>query len=145
MCGLSSTGLFAQSSVATIDKPAKLTIERGQVAVGKITVALRAGYHCNSNTPSDTYLIPLKLTWSPGALESVEIIYPPPKMEKYAFSPKPLSVYSGEFVIATRFKAPAQAPSGDSIEQGKLRYQACTDQLCLPPRTIEVALPVHVD
>ena len=105
---------------------------------------LRSGYHCNSNTPSDDYLIPLKLTWTPGTLEVGEVVYPKPQMEKYSFSEKPLSVYTGSFEIVTRFKVPAGAPFGDTVIPAKLRYQACTDRMCLPPKTVEVSLPVNV-
>lgn len=110
----------------------------------KLVVQLRPGYHCNSNTPSDEYLIPLRLSWGSGAIAAAGIAYPLPKTEKYEFSAKPLSVYSGAFEIVTRFKAGADAPLGAGKLTGKLRYQACTDRLCLPPRSIEVTLPFEV-
>ena len=44
--------------------------KRGATAQAKVKVSLQCGYHVNSNTPSDDYLIPLKLTWTPGPLVS---------------------------------------------------------------------------
>ena len=70
--------------------------------------------------------------------------YPKPQMEKYSFSEKPLSVFSGEFEIVTRFKAPAAAPKGPQTLAGKLRYQACTSTMCLPPKTLAVQLQVEI-
>lgn len=105
---------------------------------------MREGYHCNSNKPSDEYLIPLKLTWNPGALESPEVSYPQPRMEKYAFSDKPLSVYTGSFELVTKAKVSASAMPGQVIATGKLRYQACTDRMCLTPKTIEVSVPIDL-
>ena len=110
----------------------------------KIAVQLRAGYHVNSNTPAEAYLIPLKLTWNAGALETAEIVYPKPQMEKYAFSETPLSVLSGEFDILTKFKVAPAAVSGPTAITGKLRYQACNDRMCLPPKSVDVALQVDV-
>ncbi len=110
----------------------------------KITAQLRPGYHCNSNTPSDDYLIPLKLNWTAAPLAVAGVVYPKPQMEKYAFSDKPLSVYTGDFEIVTKFKVPASAPPGLAVISGKLRYQACTDRMCLPPKTVDVSLPVDV-
>jgi thioredoxin:protein disulfide reductase len=133
---------FGQGNVLTIAPPDKVTAKAGAPAEASLTVQLRPGYHCNSNTPSDEYLIPLKLTWSAGALESAEVSYPKPRMEKYSFSEKPLSVYTGDFKIVTKFKAGA-AP-GISALSGKLRYQACTDRMCLPPKTVDVTLPVEI-
>ncbi len=110
----------------------------------KIVAQLKPGYHCNSDKPSEDYLIPLKLTWTPAPLEVAEVVYPKPQMEKYAFSEKPLSVYTGDFDIITKFKVPASAPPGPAVLTGKLRYQACTDRMCLPPKTVDVSLPITV-
>lgn len=110
----------------------------------KISLELRSGYHCNSNKPADEYLIPLKLTWNPGALEAPEVLYPAPQSEKYSFSEKPLSVYTGNFELNTKFKVAASAMPGTAIVTGKLRYQACTDRMCLPPKTIDVSVPVDL-
>ncbi len=112
--------------------------------MAKVHAQLREGYHVNSNTPSEDYLIPLKLTWNAAPLEVVAVEYPAPRMEKYQFSAKPLSVFSGGFDITTKFKVPANAPNGPAILTGKLRYQACTDRMCLPPKTIEVPLTVDI-
>ncbi len=105
---------------------------------------MRPGYHTNSNTPSDPYLIPLKLTWNPGPLEAVSVMYPKPAMEKYSFSDKPLSVFSGNFDLSTTFKVPANAIPGPTAVTGKLRYQACNDSMCLAPKTIDVRLQVDI-
>jgi thioredoxin:protein disulfide reductase len=135
---------FSQSNVLTIAAPPQLTAKAGTTVDAKITAQLRTGYHCNSNTPSDDYLIPLKLTWTAAPLNASDVVYPKPQMEKYAFSDKPLSVYTGDFEIVTKFDVPASAPPGLAVISGKLRYQACTDRMCLPPKTVDVSLPVEV-
>jgi thiol:disulfide interchange protein len=135
---------FAQTNVLTVTPPARLQAKRGDTAAVKVHLQIQPGYHCNSNTPSDDYLIPLKLTWQPAPLEVAEVVYPKPTMEKSEFSPKPLSVFSGDFEIVTKFKVPASAPNGMAIVTGKLRYQACNDRMCLPPKTLEVPLTVDI-
>ena len=124
--------------------PAKIEARRGETVEAKTRFSLAAGYHTNSNTPSEDYLIPLRLTWEKGLLEAVEVRYPKPQMEKYSFSPKPLSVFTGDFEITTRFRVPPSATPGPGSVYGKLRYQACTSSACLPPKTVEVRLPVSV-
>ena len=118
--------------------------KRNGVMEAKITAQLRSGYHTNSNKPSEEFLIPLKLTWDAPPLQVADTIYPKPVMEKYEFSTKPLSVFTGDFDIVTRFKVPANAPSGLGIAAGKLRYQACNDKSCLPPKTVEFRLPYEI-
>jgi hypothetical protein len=49
-----------------------------------------------------------------------------------------LSVYSGEFTIQTRIVA----VSGDHLIEARLRYQACDNNACMPPKTITVAIDV---
>lgn len=98
----------------------------------------------NSNTPRDEYLIPLRLTWRPGPVDAVEVTYPKPSLEKYDFSPKPISVFTGSFDIITKFKVPASAPSGPGIILGKLRYQACNSRECFPPKSMELKVPVQI-
>jgi DsbC/DsbD-like thiol-disulfide interchange protein len=122
----------------------KVAAKAGSVAPVKLAVELRTGYHCNSNTPSDEYLIPLKLTWTSTPLEVAEVVYPKPQMERYSFSDKPLSVYTGSFDIVTRFKVPAGAPPGPAVISAKLRYQACTDRMCLPPKTVDLNVPIDI-
>jgi hypothetical protein len=119
-------------------------ITRDSTASVRLQVRLAGGYHVNSSTPADEYLIPLKLTWNPSPLEVQEIVYPPARTERYSFSRKPLSVYTGNFEIVSRFKATPAARPGSLIVNGKLRYQACTNSSCLPPRTIDVKLPVEI-
>ena len=138
--------LRAQSSGVLTAAPAeKLNIKRGSTAELKLKAQLQPGFHVNSNTPADEYLIPLRLTWDKEPLETEQIVYPKPELEKYAFSANPVSVFSGNFEIVTRFKAPAAAPPGPAIIGGKLRYQACNNKECLPPRTIDLRATVNIE
>ena len=137
--------LWAQgSSYLTAEVHQKLSAKRGAAAESKIAVSVQPGFHVNSNTPSDAYLIPLKLTWTPGALEPGAVIFPKPQMEKYEFSDKPLSVFTGDFSLIARFRVPDGAPTGPGIMVGKLRYQACNNNSCFPPKTAEVRLSYQI-
>jgi len=138
--------LWAQGKqYLTAEAPQKLEARRGTSVEAKIAVSVQPGFHVNSNTPSDDYLIPLKLKWEPGgALEPGAVIFPKPQMEKYEFSEKPLSVFTGDFSLVARFKVPANASQGPGIMLGKLRYQACNSNSCFPPKTVDVRLSYQV-
>ncbi len=111
----------------------------------KIPVSVKPGYHVNSNTPNDEYLIPLKLTWKDtGALEGGSITYPKPSQEKYEFAEKPLSVYTGNFDLIANFKVSGKAPAGPGSAVGTLRYQACNDRACFPPKNLEITVPYQI-
>jgi thiol-disulfide isomerase/thioredoxin len=136
---------FAQSAVVlTVAPSTPVQAKIGATVDAKLPLQLRPGYHVQSNTPTDKYLIPLKLTWNPGPLQPAAVVYPKPLMEKYSFSPQPQSVFSGNFELTTKFKVPASAIAGPTAITGKLRYQACNDTMCLPPRNMDVSLQVDI-
>lgn len=138
--------LAAQTSgYLSVGQPQKVAAKRGAAVESKIPMTVQQGYHVNSNTPSDEYLIPLKLTWkATGALEAGAVVYPKPTLEKYEFSEKPLSVFTGKFDVTAHFKVKADAPAGPGAAVGTLRYQACSDRACYPPKSIEVTVPYAV-
>jgi len=141
LASLCSSGQINVLSVAPLRK---VTVSKSGTADAAVQIELREGYHVNSNMPSDTYFIPLRLTWNPGPLEAVSVTYPKPRMEKLAFSTMPVSIFSGSFEVATKFKAAAGTAPGLNVVTGKLRFQACNDRMCLPPRTMDLTLPVEV-
>lgn len=137
-CALAQLNQFG--NVLNYTPPRKIAAHPGTTVESSLPLQLRPGYHVNSNTPPDQYLIPLRLTWNPGVLQPTDVTFPSAENRKYAFSEKPLSVYGGEFALVTRFKVPADAPAGPFQLTGKLRYQACNDQMCLPPKTLDVTI-----
>jgi len=141
-----AAGLGAQDSpVLSATAPAVTLLQRGGTASAKLAVHLRGGYHVNSHSPNDEYLIPLRLRWEEGGpVKALQLTYPKPELRDYGFSDKPVSVFTGNFVIVTRLQAAADAPAGSGTLAGTLRYQACTEKLCLPPRTLEVRLPYEI-
>ncbi|HWE50263.1 MAG TPA: hypothetical protein VG273_10760 [Bryobacteraceae bacterium] len=144
--GLSAL-LAAQQMTPTLTVAPVPTVkaQKGAVAVVSMRAVLPPGFHANSNTPSDAYLIPLTLKWTGGPLEADGITYPKGTMEKYSFSDKPLSVVTGEFTITTKFKVPSNAATGASAQNGTLRYQACNDRMCFAPKTLNVSLSLNIE
>jgi hypothetical protein len=125
-------------------KPETVVAKAGTSVEVKLPLQLREGYHVNTNMPPDPYLIPLRLTWESGPFTGAEVVYPKPELHKVEFFAAPLPVFTGRFEILTRFKLPATAQPGLVNVSGKLRYQACNDRMCLPPKTIDITLPVSV-
>ena len=133
------------SGYLSAGEPQKVAGKRSARVQVKIPVTVKDGYHVNSNQPSEEYLIPLKLTWtSLGALEGGTVTYPKATQEKYEFSEKPLSVYTGDFVLVSNFKVAPKAPAGPGAATGKLRYQACSNRACYPPKTVEITVSYQV-
>jgi hypothetical protein len=53
-------------------------------------------------------------------------------------------VFTGSFDLMANFKVAANAPAGPGAAVGQLRYQACNDRACFPPKTIEVTISYQV-
>ena len=91
-----------------IEPQATVKVKRGTPATVTLKVSLPAGFHANSNKPTDPNLIPLTLKWTAGPLQEGVITYPKPQMEEYGFTAgKPISVVTGAFDLVTKFKVPA--------------------------------------
>ena len=142
---LSALLLQGQGSPSlNVTPPEPVSAKAGSAFSSKLTATLNEGFHTNSHTPAETYLIPLTLKWTPGTVEAADIEYPKPEMLKLPFEEKPLSVLTGKFVITTKFKVAAGTQPGPATVMGKLRYQACNDKACFPPKNVDVKLPVNV-
>jgi thiol:disulfide interchange protein DsbD len=132
------------SGVITAADAPRLFAKKGATVESKLRFRLQDGYHVNSSAPSDPYLIPLRLTWNDGPVKVTGTVYPEGHLENYAFSETPLSVITNNFDIVTRLQIPADAPKGSHTLTAKLRYQACNNTTCLPPRTLEVKQQIDI-
>ena len=133
------------SGYLTVGAASKVSGKRSASVEARIPVSVLPGFHVNSNKPSEEYLIPLKLTWTAtGALEPGAIVYPKPTQEKYEFADKPLSVLTGSFDIVASFKIASNASAGPGSAAGKLRYQACNNRACFPPKTVDVSVNYQI-
>jgi uncharacterized protein YcnI len=137
-------------SAASVVKPAAYVslepVPRGKEFEIAVVAEIARGYHVNSHKPTDPYLIPTTLTAQlPTGFQVADTVYPPGKLEKFAFSPdKPLDVYSGSVTLLLRVTAQSDAPLGAGAIPLTLRYQACSEAACLPPVKIPVSANVHI-
>jgi len=120
--------------------PENVTVPAGKPSAVELHFRVAQGLHINSHTPSDDYLIPTTFSIPDGAGARLEAAsYPAGSIISLPIDPKTkLSVYTGEFAITARIVAAA----GNRTVQAKLRYQACDQNQCLPPKTITVPIQV---
>jgi DsbC/DsbD-like thiol-disulfide interchange protein len=120
--------------------PEQVTVPAGKASVVALHFRIAPGLHINSHTPRESFLIPTTLTIPEGSgvwLEQAS--YPAGADFTLPVDLKTkLSVYTGEFIIQARMVAAA----GDHLVEAKLRYQACDESACMPPKTITVAMDV---
>ncbi len=133
----------AQQNKISVKPVDPITVKRGGTVAETLQVVVQPGLHVNSDKPKDEFIIPLKLTWTPGLLDTKSIEFPKP--EEIKVGSQDLLVFTGTFPIKTQFQAPANAAPGPATLVGKIRYQACSSDMCFRPSTIEVKLPVVIE
>jgi hypothetical protein len=104
------------------------------------------GFHINSNTPKSEFLIPTALKMDvPTDIVLGKIDYPEGKDLSFPFSPdEKLNVYTGDFTIALSVHPLKTVVPGKYVIHGVLRYQACDNAACYPPKTLPVNFDVKV-
>ena len=120
--------------------PEQITLPAGKPTKIELHFRVAPGLHINSHTPSEEELIPTTLSISEGSGARLDgAVYPPGTGFSLPFDPKiRLSVYTGEFTIQARIVAAA----GNHLVEARLRYQACDNNVCMPPKTIKAAIDV---
>jgi thiol:disulfide interchange protein DsbD len=121
-------------------------VARGTSFQVAIVLKIRNGFHINARKPSAEYLIPtdLRANLPAGFKSAGETSYPKGELHTFAFSKTPLNVYQDRVVLRVPLTAQPDAPLGTQKIPLKLRYQACSNELCLPPVTLDVDAPVTI-
>jgi Disulphide bond corrector protein DsbC len=120
--------------------PEQVTIPAGKPQPVELHFRIAQGFHINSHTPKEDYLIPtvFSVPESTG-VRLASATYPDGADFTLPLDPATkLSVYTGEFAIQTKLIA----ERGNHLVQASLHYQACDQNACMPPKTITVPIDV---
>ncbi len=111
-----------------------------------VVMKIRSGFHVNAREVSAEYLIPTDLKFdAPAGLKAGDVVYPKGTLQTFTFSKdKPLNVYTGIVVLRLPMHVLPTAAAGPLHVPLKLRYQACSDEVCLPPVTQTIDGVVNV-
>jgi len=123
-----------------------VTAPRAAQTMVALNFRVASGFHINSNTPKDEFLIPTALKMDlPTDIVLGKIEYPEGKDLSFPFMPdQKLNVYSGDFTINVAVHPLASVVPGKYVMHGVLRFQACDNAQCFPPKTLPVSFEVKV-
>lgn len=120
-------------------------VARGKEFQIAVVMKIREGFHVNARKKSADYLIATDLkTDGATGFKTGDVTYPEGELHTFSFSKTPLNVYERTIVLKMPVTALPDAPAGEQKIVLKLRYQACSNEVCLPPVTLPVDATVNV-
>jgi|SRR5215510_936776 len=114
------------------------TLGAGTSAEISIPISIEQGYHINANPATFVYLIATELTADKSdGITFGKPIYPRAEKRKFQFAEQPLAVYEGQVQIKLPLQAAPNAAKGTRPLALHLRIQACDEEKCFPPATLQ--------
>lgn len=136
-------GISAEINAQTINGSIG-TIKRGGSAKATILMDIPGGLHVNSNRPGSEYAIPTVVKASASGAKVSGVVYPRGKNRKLSFSEETINVYEGRTVFTFNVAVPTKYRGSTIKIPVTVRYQACTDEVCYPPKNKEITLTARV-
>jgi hypothetical protein len=123
-----------------------VTIVQGKPATVPLSFRVSSGYHINSNKPKSEFLIPTVLKVE--ATTDIVIgrtTYPDGQDMSFAFAPdEKLNVYTGDFQVDVLVRPLRSVEKGKYVVRGTLKYQACDNSACYPPKQLPISFDVKI-
>ena len=128
----------------------RLVADADRLVAGKafrlaVVADVKPGWHVNSHTPKEDFLIPTEVKVKPvPGLKLSAVAYPNQLERKFAFSEQKLAVYEGRTVFVVPGAVDADGAPGPRTITAVLAYQPCNDNQCLPPAELTATLTIEV-
>ena len=115
----------------------------GSLAVSlTVTLEIEKGWHAYANPAGDDSLIPTTIeVKAANKLEDVKVKYPAGKERKEEGLKESINVYEGKVSIPITLRRPLVDKKADTSPlEISIKYQACSESKCLPPKTLKVTV-----
>jgi hypothetical protein len=124
---------------------APVTISLNSSAEAVVTLSISPGFHINANPATFSYLIATEVM--PGKVAGITAgspTYPAPVKKKFQFAEQPLAVYEGHIPIKLTLRADKNTTTGPLSVPLTVRVQACDEEKCFPPASVNSTISVMV-
>jgi len=128
------------SGATSVDK-----VQRGRSVQAVVVMDIPSGFHVHSNRPLEKFLIATQLqVEAPKGVRVGPVVYPRALLRNLKFSKAKVAVYEGRTSMRFNITVPANFSSDSTEVKARLRYQSCSDEVCFPPQTREVSIPIRI-
>jgi hypothetical protein len=144
-----ATAQLGSAQFGSMDAPAKpratvlyaaepQSVPAARRAMLELRFQIVPGFHINSHTPKSELLIPTTLNLEPETgVKPGAPVYPAGQLYSFPSVPgEKLDVYAGNFII----RLPVMATPGDHTMDATLKYQACDNASCYPPKSLPIKI-----
>jgi len=138
---------FGKRQPTIVYNPPELTsIHRGHLGGVVLHFRIPSGYHINSNQPKQDYLKKTELKVdAPTDIAIAGVTYPAGEDRSFPFDPnEKLSVYTGDFSLKVLVRPLRTVVPARYAVHGVLKYQACDNAACYPPKQLPVSFEIKV-
>jgi len=149
LLGLMLAGLSVYSlaqnpvTLAASVKPAK--VKPGDKLNAQVSASIAGGWHIYSVTQGSGGPVPTRITIAEGVFKSAgNVSGSAPKREMDPNFGIMTEFYIGSASFSVPVIIDSSTPPGSQTLTINVRYQACNDTLCLPPKTVKVSAPVEI-
>ena len=136
---------FATSALAAPSFPIPLATFRavppefhGDSTMLRVHVAIPKGWHIQSDAPLDDFLIPTELKASGEGLRFGKAEFPKPLVRDLPTLGGKVALFEDTIDVRLPVKRAKSGVDAKALEKAivTLRYQACNDSQCLPPKVV---------
>ena len=122
------------------------TVYRGRPSTVELQFRIPSGFHINSNQPKQEYLKKTELKVDPPTDIAIEkLTYPVGEDRSFPFAPdEKLNVYTGDFAVGLVVRPLRTVMPAKYAVHGVLKYQACDNAACYPPKQLPVSFEINV-
>ena len=140
-----------EPQASSVDVNGFFSVDRAQQGgsfQAAVVMEIPRGLHVNSNRPLGKYAVPTVVKVdAPRGFRVTPVAYPRAAVRTFRFggaAEERLAVYEGRTIFRFNVTVPANHSLGVETVRVGVRFQSCSDEVCFPPATRELALRIAV-
>jgi len=120
------------------------SVTRGKAAKATVVLSIPGGLHVNSHRPTGEYAIPTTIKATARGVRIGSVSYPRGQNRTFSFSENPINVYEGRAAFNFNVTVPENYQGTSVAVRVTVNYQACTNEVCYPPKSKEITIRANV-
>lgn len=121
---------------------------QGSTFLAAVVMEIPRGLHVNSNKPLGKYSVPTTVKVdAPRGLRVTPVSYPRGAVRSFNFggaAAERLAVYEDRAIFRFAVNVAPNAELGVARVRVNVRFQSCSDEVCFPPATRQLVLPIAI-